>query len=1034
MKSKLLFILIIISSAAVYAGVRINNGMSPKEFMKVPLYFTANQGQTDQSVKFISKGNNCTMYFMPHQTTFFVSDEGSRQVRSEKAVGFAFHLSFVNSNTSASISGEAKLEGASNYFLGNEPGKWVRDVTNYQRLVIKDLYDGIDVLYYGKADNLEYDFILEAGADPHQILLAFDPGDYERTISLNENGDLVIPTPFGDVTEHKPVCYQVIDDEKIMVDGRFRIMEGNLYTIDLGSYNNSYPLVIDPVIEFSTYFGGSGNDLIESACRDASGNIYISGITESNDYPVKAGAYSESKRGLSEAFITKFDPSGKTMLYSTYFGGNRKERIDDMTVDDQGNVYAVLTTNSYQFPTTENALSRSMSGPWDYQLEAEMVIMKMGPSGNELLYSSYFGGPQRESAGRICTDKEGSIYAAFFTESILLPVTEGTKKYSNKDIYLLKLSPEFKQLCSTYVGGNEEDRVGDMVADNLGNLFLTGISASSDFTITENTIGTSFKGGSDIFLTKFDTEDLTVSASCLIGGDGSDGGTAIKCDVEGNVYLAGYAGSDGFTVTEKNLSPSLNGPQDAVFMKISPNLDKLVYSTYLGGKKYDRAVSLEVVSPELVCIAGTTNSPDFPVCSNAFDKTYNGGYYDYNIPQENGGDVFVCQLDLKKSRMPYATYFGGTGNEDNPQLIVSDNGSLILIGYTNSDDLPLTKDANVKNSGTEMFMAVINPNEKLPKNNAPAYNIPLNDVTATYNQPFQIDIPAKTFTDSDPFEVLPCSFMLSDGKPLPAWMRYDRVRNRIIGLPTETGTWEVKIVATDNQNASTSGEFVVTVTDPGKEKKEVDLERGLVVCYPFDGSSEDASKNHCDGELVRARLCADRNGKPESACQFNGSDTYVKIENIKELNDIKAISICAWIKPVSYGPDSYIAWISKPAGDSYSQFRVGFGNEPEKSIGLTLYADNWWSDHHTSDISVPLNQWSHVVFTANTIDGEVKVYINGKNVGSWERVKSFLPSDYPLYLGYQVDDESYYDGMIDDVRIYNRPLSEKEVIALFKKQ
>lgn len=217
-----------------------------------------------------------------------------------------------------------------------------------------------------------------------------------------------------------------------------------------------------------------------------------------------------------------------------------------------------------------------------------------------------------------------------------------------------------------------------------------------------------------------------------------------------------------------------------------------------------------------------------------------------------------------------------------------------------------------------------------------------------------------------------------------------------------------------------------------KPTKPVSIEYGLVVYYPFSGNANDASKNHYNGIVKRARLCEDKNGKPNSAYHFNGSDNYIQIDNVKDLNAIETITVCAWICPQSYS--SYAAWLSKPASLYNSQIRAGFGQVTDKNWGLTLYNNNEknWFEYNLKDNLMPLNQWSFVVISADTKSGEVKAYLNGKEVASWQNMKKFSYSELPMYIGYQFDDTEYFDGYIDEVRIYNRVLTPEEISTLYK--
>jgi hypothetical protein len=1002
---------------------------SVNNYEDTPLYFTANLGQTNETVLFMGKGNNCNMFFNEKGTTFSLINPNIKQ--NDAFDAFALSLVFVNSNSSPTIFGEEIQTGASNYFIGNDPNKWRKNVPNYSRIRLNDLYNGIDLIYYGNQNQLEYDFIVKPGMDPKQIRMAYNLGsEGEKALSIDINGNLVISTPMGKLIEHKPSCYQIIGGKKIQVEGNFRIIDRiqNIFTISIGKYDNKSTLIIDPVIEYSSYFGGSDRDWCFGAAKDKEGNIYLSGNTNSTDYPVKTGSYSITSRGNIDCFITKLDPTCSKVIYSTYIGGYYSDYGRGVCVDSNGNAYITANTNSYDFPTTSNAMFRSIIGPYNVQ-HPDIAIVKLSAEGNSLIYSTFFGGAGVDAGGTIYADSLGNAYISLFTESSDLAVTAnvfGNKYIGKKDGFILKLDPLGNKIYSTYIGGSDDDFISSIVADKSGNLVILGNTKSADFPTTASAFNTKQKGDMDLFITKINNDGSKVLFSAIMGGKANENPSSLKLDNVGNIYIAGFTESLDFPVTKNAFQVSLKGNRDGFVSKISPDGGKLLYSTLIGGSEYDKVNSLEISSKGIIYMAGATSSKDFPVTKNALDQTYNGGFIDNG----NGGDIFLCLLDINSAKLKYATYFGGTDNEESPNLIVNNENEIILIGQTESYDLPVTKNAiNKSNKGkTEVFITKLNLNSKLSKNNKPQLTNPVKDFTANYKQLFKIKIPDNLFTDKDDFEVLPLIFTLNTGEPLPNWMKYDPQTRTFVGLPSLEGSWKIKILTVDNHNATASHEFQLKVVDPRNDKKAVDLEYGCVAYYPFNGNADDAAQKHYNGLVKRARLCEDKNGKPNSAYCFNGSDNYIQIDSVKEFYEIDAISVCAWINPASF--ENYVAWISKPLNDDRSQFRVSFGREPFNIWGVVFYNETWNGNDARNSL-IPLNQWSFVVATVNQITGEVKLYLNGKEVGNFSNNKRILKSDYPWYIGYQADDKNYFDGKIDEVRLYQRILSPEEIMALY---
>ena len=594
----------------------------------------------------------------------------------------------------------------------------------------------------------------------------------------------------------------------------------------------------------------------------------------------------------------------------------------------------------------------------------------------------------------------------------------------------MKLDPAGKLIYSTYLGGKEKEMPTCIVADKEGNAIITGTTNSPDFQRNTQTFDTAYHGKDDIFVTKISSDGSKILFSAIMGGKEDESPTVIKVDNEGSIYLTGYTESSDFPLTKNPFQSVFHGKRDAFVTRISALGEKLMYATFLGGTNYDCAYSMELGQSGDVYLAGTTNSSDFPLTVNAYDKTYNGGYYEYGSEDSKGGDIFICQLKTKGSTLNYSTYFGGTGNENFPQLIVNNANDLLLVGQTNSPDLPVTATAlnKVKKGGTDIFITKINANSPLPKNSSPELTHALANFTATYKQVFKIDIPENLFSDKDNFEVLPLKFTLGNGDPLPSWMSYVAKTRTLIGLPPQSGKLKIKVTTADNQKGEAKAEFQINVMDPRKEKKTIDLDYGLVAYYPFSGDVKDAGKNEYHGQVKRASLCEDRNGKPNGAYCFNGSDNYIQIDSVKSLDVIDAITVSAWVNPQSY--DNFVAWFSRAASENNSQIRTGFGQTPEKNWGLTVFNDGW-SDYSSSASQIPLDQWSYVVVTANNITGEAKAYLNGKEVGVWQNIRNFPKSNFPMYIGFQADDNAYFDGKIDEVRIYNRILSPDEIASLY---
>ncbi|GAG10335.1 unnamed protein product, partial [marine sediment metagenome] len=250
---------------------------------------------------------------------------------------FSLKLHFVNANAVPEVAGEEPLPWKNNYFIGRDQNKWRTDVPNFSKIRLKDLYDGIDLVYYGNKNSIKYDFVVHPGADPEQILLVYDFGEeYKGELRINEKEELEVKTRFGDLIEREPYCYQIIDGEKIEVDVHYKIIDANTYkySFSVSSYNSDYPLIIDPELVYSTFIGGSDFEYGSAISVDGAGNAYITGFTHSTDFPTTPGAYDETFNGGADAFVTKLNSTGSALVYSTFIGGSGNDYAYVIDIDN----------------------------------------------------------------------------------------------------------------------------------------------------------------------------------------------------------------------------------------------------------------------------------------------------------------------------------------------------------------------------------------------------------------------------------------------------------------------------------------------------------------------------------------------------------------------------------------------------------------------------------------------------------------------------------------------------------------------------
>lgn len=510
---------------------------------------------------------------------------------SEPAV---LRMKFAGANRGARVVGENQLAAKTNYFVGDDAGRWRTGLANYERVKVNQIYRGIDMVYYGAGRQLEYDFKVAPGASYKAIALRFTGAGVP---TVDESGDLVIATSAEAIHQHKPIAYQFIGGERREITARYGVRRNRDIGFEVGSYDHSEPLIIDPVLSYSTYFGGADNDYIFAVAVDAQGNAYVAGATESRDLPITPDAFQSNAPPLLRGpvgFVAKVDLTNNRLLYSTYLGGTGQSGgitlnyCYALAIDAAGSAYVTGQTLSTDFPTTANAFQRTLAG------SSDAFVTKLSPTGRELVYSTYLGSsktpvsffsPDDEGSG-IAVDAAGSAYVTGRTTGVDFPVTAGVLKAVHDHDF-------------AFVGDSDP-----------------GVVAYGD-----------------AFVTKLNPTGTGLIYSTYLGGDGEDRGTGIKVDAAGNAYVVGNTRALNFP-TLNSPQASLAGGSDAFVAKLNENGSALVYSTYVGGTSEDSAAAIAIDASGNAYVAGGSISTDLPVTAGAFQtasadvtiyKTTNGG-------------------------------------------------------------------------------------------------------------------------------------------------------------------------------------------------------------------------------------------------------------------------------------------------------------------------------------------------------------------------------------------------------------------------
>ncbi len=653
-------------------------------FGKLPLSFEPNLGQTDQRAQFVSRISGGALFLAGNRAVLRVKDGGNPQAA-------VVQMQWVGANDRPVMVGVDRLPGHSHYFIGSHPKSWRTRVPQYRRVKYSEVYPGVDLVFYGNHRQLEYDFVVSPGADPNRIRLAFD--GVER-LTVDPSGDLVLTTAVGEIRQRRPDAYQTHGSTRRAIAANY-VLRGHEVSLQLGAYDRSQALIIDPVIVYSSYLGGTSDDVGNGIAIDAAGNAYVTGETSSLDFPIP-GALQTTLGGLSDAFVTKIDPTGSTVLYSTYLGGDGADRGDAIAVDGGGNIYVTGRTglpNMTGFPTTSSGPFRNYRGG-----EYDAWVAEISPDGSQLLYSTHFGGFGNDAAFGIALDGAGAFYIVGGTRSTDdFPVTPGVVQPWNggdTDAWIAKIDPSqvgFPSiLWASFWGGSSTERANGVAVDANGNVYMTGMTRSRDSDWAMATgFQTAYQGGiSDGFLAVFNDTGTNLIYSTYLGGSGEDFGNGVAVDGSGLVYVVGQTASADFPTRRGFQTTYVGGPYNAFVIKIDPTQQgdlSLLYSTFLGptNQPPDNGPpgnGFSLNGSGQVYVVGTTSSPEFPATPDAFQVALAGT-----------SNAFLAKIDPSQAdaaSLIYASYLGGSGIDVGLAIAADSAGNAFVTGKTSSTDFP----------------------------------------------------------------------------------------------------------------------------------------------------------------------------------------------------------------------------------------------------------------------------------------------------------------------------------------------------------
>ena len=638
-----------------------------ERYGNLPLSFEANHGQSDSTVKFLSRGNGYSLFLTSSEAVLVLSQSSHRK-------SAVVRMTLVNDNPQSRAAGLDELPGKSHYFIGNDPAKWRTNIPTYAKVKYDGVYPGVDLVYYGNQGQLEYDFVVAPGADPGLITLAFEG---PRDVRIDARGELVLDVEGGELRQHKPVVYQEVAGVKQEVAGRF-VMKGKREVgFRVAAYDPTRPLIVDPVLVYSTYLGGSGPEFGLGIAVDGGGNAYVTGYTDSMNFPTTAAG---ALAGESDVFVTRLNATGNGLIYSAYLGGSSHDRASGIAVDSAGSAYVMGFTRSTDFPTTAGAAQTAHAGGFD-----DAFVSRLDSSGSSLVYSTYLGGSDVDLPGGIAVDGAGSAYVTGYTFSTDFPTISGAAQATRAgefDAFVTRVNATGSGLVySTFVGGGLNDFGLGIAVDGEGRASVAGVTLSTDFPTTAGAVQTTHAGGSDAFVARLDATGSELIFSTYLGGSDADFAGGIAVDGAGSAYVVGYTFSTNFPTTATAAQTDAGGT-DAFVTKLNAAGSGLVYSTYLGGSLTDLGSEIAIDAAGSAHVVGSTTSVDFPTTAGAAQASFAGS-----------ADGFVTKLDATGSGLVYSTYLGGSSDDGGQDIAVDGAGAAYVTGYTLSTNFPTTSGA-----------------------------------------------------------------------------------------------------------------------------------------------------------------------------------------------------------------------------------------------------------------------------------------------------------------------------------------------------
>jgi uncharacterized repeat protein (TIGR01451 family) len=681
-----------------------------ERYGQLPLSFQLNEGQTNKAVRYLARGSGYNLFLTSTEAVLALRRSSNSQASVINAPGIAasrnasrspsatttavLRLQLKGANPTPRIEAQEQLAGTNNYFIGRDPRSWRTNIATYAKVKYSAVYAGVDLMYYGNQRQLEYDFVVAPGADASVIRLAIRGAQQVR---IDESGDLLLRTSAGEVRQHKPLAYQETSGGGRQQVASHYVMRGrNEIGFAVGPYDNGRPLIIDPVLSYSTFLGGTGHDSGRAIAVDADGNAYVTGEAVSANFPVTSGAYRTVKDPYpsgGDAYVTKLNATGTGFVYSTYLGGESQQGFNadydggfGIAVDAQGNAYVTGITTSPYYPTTPGAFqSYSNQFHWGNKV----FVTKLNATGSALVYSTYLGGNGADIGNGIAVDAGGNAYVTGESSSTNFPTTPGaylTTLSNGYDGFVTKLNATGTALAySTFMGGAQGKGIA---LDAAGQAYVVGDTGSDTFPVVGGFQDYYASSGAyyswmqgDACLEKFDVTGSSLLYSTYAGSNAEDHGRGVAVDASGHAFLTGWALSYDFPHTAGAFQTTPGYGATTFVTKIDTTATgqaSLVYSTFIGssgGTSFGAAVAVDAEGNAYV--SGATYSNNFPVTPCAFGQSSKGD-----------ADGFLSKLDAAGANLLYSTYLASSGTDSANGVAIGPDNSVYVTGAAGAGDFP----------------------------------------------------------------------------------------------------------------------------------------------------------------------------------------------------------------------------------------------------------------------------------------------------------------------------------------------------------